>query len=117
MITQGATFVRPSDTARDAARRMRDLGVGFLPVCDSGGRVIGGVTARDMAIRLIAEDHPATTHIREVMTHEYPTCLETDDGAIAARRMAESHQRPVLVTDAAGLLRGVIAPTGSAALC
>jgi CBS domain-containing protein len=106
-MDRNRAFVLPSDTARDVARRMRDEELSFLPVCDNAGRVVGGITDRDMAVRLIAEDHPATTHVLEVMRRDYPTAMENDDLAVAIDR---AHERPVLVTDASGQLRGVIKP-------
>ena len=36
--------VSPNDSAQSAARRMRQANVGFLPICDEGGKVIGTVT-------------------------------------------------------------------------
>jgi CBS domain-containing protein len=108
VMTKDVPLAQPSDTARDAARRMRERNLGVLPVCDRTGRVLGAVTDRDMTYRIIADDHPATTHIREVMTAAYPSCLESDDISVAARHLAEHEHRPLLVTDAAGRFRGLI---------
>ncbi|WP_238588436.1 CBS domain-containing protein [Nocardia seriolae] len=47
-------------TLAQAARRMRDLDVGALPVCDSQDRPIGILTDRDIIVRCIAaEQDPA----------------------------------------------------------
>jgi CBS domain-containing protein len=87
---------------------MRERNLGVLPVCDRAGRVLGAVTDRDMTYRIIADDHPATTHIREVMSAAYPSCLESDDVSVAARHLVEHDHRPLLVTDASGRFRGLI---------
>lgn len=111
-IDRSPKHVLPSDTARDTARRMRDENLSFLPVCDATGHPIGGISDRDMALRLIAEDHPATTHVFEVMDRNYPTARETDE---LTQTVARAHERPVIVTDAGGKLRGVIMPGRSSA--
>ncbi len=46
--------VSPTDTIERAAAMMRDANVGFLPVCDAEKRVVGTITDRDIAIRLVA---------------------------------------------------------------
>ena len=99
--------VKPSDTARDTARRMRDHNLGILPVCDRHGHLLGAVTDRSMTFGIIAGDHPAMTHVREVMSSEHPRCRETDDISIAAAQLA-SHDQAVLVTDSEGRYRGLI---------
>ncbi len=38
--------VSPNTSVREAARKMRDNNVGFLPVCDGHMRVLGTVTDR-----------------------------------------------------------------------
>ena len=44
------------DAAQVAAARMRTDNIGFLPVCDAEGRVIGTITDRDITLRVVAED-------------------------------------------------------------
>ena len=46
--------VEPRATVQDAARRMRDEEIGFLPVCDDSMKVLGTVTDRDLTIRVLA---------------------------------------------------------------
>ena len=41
-------------TAQCAAKEMRDGNLGFIPICDEDKRVLGVVTDRDLAIRLVA---------------------------------------------------------------
>src|SRR5262249_47263149 len=45
--------VSPKTSASEAARRMRDQNVGFLPVCQPEKKVVGTVTDRDIAVRLV----------------------------------------------------------------
>jgi CBS domain-containing protein len=102
-------FARDSDTVQAAAQRMRDRNIGFLPVCDQAGRVVGTLTDRDIAIRLVAEDRGAAScTVGQVMTTEVIACRPTDDLAEAERLMATRKKSRVLVTDGAGAIRGVI---------
>ena len=79
----------PREPAQAAAERMRDRNIGFLPVCDDGMLVLGTVTDRDIALRIVADLLSPGTPVEQVMTREvvacYPEsrimCLD-DDGAL-----------------------------------
>ena len=98
----------PEDAVKDAAGRMRDRNVGFLPVCDAAGKVIGTLTDRDIAIRVVAEGKAASTAAREIMTRDVVACRPQDDIEIAERMMGSNHKSRILCIDDAGKLRGVI---------
>jgi CBS domain-containing protein len=101
--------VSPGDTAQVAARRMRDADVGFLPVCDAEGKVLGTLTDRDIAIRLVAEDLPGgTSAVDDIMSREVIACRPADEIAHVEQLMAEYRKSRILVTDEAGRLFGVI---------
>jgi CBS domain-containing protein len=55
IMTPDAECAHADDTLVDAARRMRDLGVGALPVCGPDERLQGMVTDRDIVVKCIAE--------------------------------------------------------------
>ncbi len=44
----------PQTTVEEAAVLMRDEGIGFLPICDEVGGVIGTITDRDITVRVFA---------------------------------------------------------------
>ena len=71
--------VSATDTAQAAAKRMRDVNVGFLPVCDQSKRVLGTITDRDLAIRVLADASPSTTRMEDVMTREVVCCRPDDE--------------------------------------
>ena len=52
-MTVRAETIGPGDALRDAARKMRDIAIGALPVCD-GDRLVGMLTDRDIVVRSIA---------------------------------------------------------------
>ncbi len=48
---------------------MRDAEVGFLPVCDpEDNKIVGTLTDRDIAIRLVAQRKEAETPVSEIMS-------------------------------------------------
>lgn len=108
IMKQNVECVLPEDSVEDAACKMRDQNVGFLPVCDDAGRVLGALTDRDIAIRVIAEGKPITTRVDEVMTPDVVATKPEDAIETAERLMAEHHKSRMMCIDADGRLAGVI---------
>jgi signal-transduction protein with cAMP-binding, CBS, and nucleotidyltransferase domain len=82
---------RPGETAREAASRMREAGVGTLIVLDEGDRPIGIVTDRDLMVQVVAEGRaPAKTLLSSFMSAPVHTVREDapieDALALMARR-------------------------------
>ena len=100
--------VSPGDTAEMAAQRMRDHKVGFLPVCDPELRVVGTLTDRDLAVRLIAQGLPGTTPVEDIMTREVISCRSTDTIAHAEDLMGLFHVSRILCTEEDGTIAGLI---------
>ncbi|MFH8484996.1 CBS domain-containing protein [Streptomyces longisporoflavus] len=55
IMTGGAECVRAHGTALDAARKLKDLKVGALPICGDNNRLIGVVTDRDLVVKVLGE--------------------------------------------------------------
>ncbi len=55
IMHRGAECIAEDDTLVVAARKMRDLGVGSLPICGADDRLHGIITDRDIVVRCIAE--------------------------------------------------------------
>ena len=98
----------PQDTVQTAARRMRDTNIGFLPVCDQSKRVLGTVTDRDLAIRVLADGGPASTRIEDVMTREVVCCGPEDELQMAEGLMAKNQKSRIMCIDNNGKLVGII---------
>ncbi len=72
-MTVRAETIGPGDALRDAARKMRDIGIGALPVCD-GDRLVGMLTDRDIVVRSIAAGvAPDAGKVRDAMTPQART--------------------------------------------
>src|SRR5438045_9234939 len=69
-MTTDVEVIRPESPLTEAARKMKSLDVGALPVCD-GRRLLGMVTDRDITIRATAEArNPDSTFVRDCMSPE-----------------------------------------------
>ncbi|MGF1615133.1 MAG: CBS domain-containing protein [Gammaproteobacteria bacterium] len=67
-------YVPPHASVLDAARRMKELGVGALLVTEES-QLLGIFTERDLLVRVVAEGlDPSTTAVSAVMTPE-PQCV------------------------------------------
>lgn len=100
--------VSPIDRVQVAARKMRDASIGFLPVCDENDKVLGAVTDRDIAVRLVAEELAPDTPVQEIMTKGVISCLPGDELTRATGLMREHHVSRVFCCDELGRLVGVI---------
>src|SRR3954452_16016681 len=101
IMTSDATCASVNDTLQDAARKMRDLDVGPLPVCGEDDRLAGMITDRDIVIRAIADGRdPMTTRVSEAMTEDLVVCFEAQDTEEAARTMHDRQVRRLIVLNA-----------------
>lgn len=100
--------VQPFDSVRQAAVKMRDKKIGFLPVCDRHARVIGTLTDRDIVLRMVADDLPVETSVIEVMTREVVACRPEADIREAQQLMIEKQKSRILCLDDGGHVVGVI---------
>ena len=108
VMTRDVEVVEPDTSVQEAARKMRGLDVGPLPVCD-GERLLGMITDRDIIIRVVAEGRDlGRTRVRDVMTPDVQFCFEDDDVAEAARLMQESQIRRLLILDRQKNLVGIV---------
>jgi CBS domain-containing protein len=90
---------------------MRDNDCGSIPVVENTGsnRLIGTVTDRDLAIRVLAAAMGPETLVREVMTAEPITCVPEDEVEDLRQVMIERQVRRVPVVDTDGALVGIVA--------
>ena len=108
IMTRNPECCRRDDTAREAARVMRDHDCGVVPIVDDGGRVVGIVTDRDLAIRGIAAGKDANTKLNDLMTPVAVTCGQDDDLRDVEQKMAELQLRRIPIVDAGGRCLGII---------
>jgi CBS domain-containing protein len=100
--------VSPETTVRDAACRMRDEKIGFLPVCDASGKVLGTITDRDIAVRVVAEGEVTDQPVAGFVIQRVVSCRPTDDLIYAEELMSQEHVSRIMCTNERGELEGVL---------
>ena len=108
IMTKEVEVISPQDSLVDAAKRMKDLGVGCLPVCD-GERLLGMLTDRDLVIRGIALDRDLKQiRVKDAMTSPISFCLEDQEVDDLAKLMKERKVRRVAVINKDRRLVGLV---------
>jgi CBS domain-containing protein len=92
IMTGGAECARSTDTLVDAARKMRDLGVGALPICGEDDRLAGMVTDRDIVVHCIAEDRDPSSTTVDSLAEGKPVTIGADDSIEETLRTMSTHQ-------------------------
>jgi len=108
VMTRNPEVVPPTATLEEAARKLDQLDVGPLPVCE-GDRLIGLVTDRDITVRATsAGKDPRSTPIAEAMSKDLVYCFEDQDVRDAARIMEDKQIRRVPVLNREHRLVGIV---------
>ena len=107
VMTTDVQTVTPDQSAREAAKFMLRAEAGSIPVTD-GGRVIGMITDRDIAVRGVAEGRGPDTPVRDLMT-DHIICARQDDNVDdVAQRMSQQQVRRLPVLDEEERLVGIV---------
>lgn len=108
IMTREVQVIGPDSTLEEAARKMKDLDIGPLPVCENG-RLVGMLTDRDIAVRSTARgEDPTRNRVRDVMTPEVIYCFEDEDVAKAGQLMKKKQVRRLLVLNRDKQLVGIL---------
>jgi CBS domain-containing protein len=92
IMTGGVECVREDESALDAAKKMRDLGVGALPICGNDDRLKGMLTDRDIVVRVLAEGlEPGGTTAGELAEGK-PVTIGADDSLDELVRTMAQHE-------------------------
>lgn len=110
-MTENPVCCLPNDLVSVAARVMRREGVGAVPVIndEQQKQLIGIVTDRDLAIKVVAESRdPNHAMVQDVMASTIVVCREREDLSSAIKAMEEHQIRQVPVIDDDGRIVGII---------
>lgn len=109
IMTKSPRTVTAETNVKEAARLMQQDDVGMLPVV-AGDRLVGVVTDRDLAIRVVADGRdPNACKVSDVMSADVRTCRENDDVDDVMDLMGREQVRRVPIVDGSGALVGVVA--------
>jgi CBS domain-containing protein len=97
----------PTDTIQEAARTMREIDAGAMPVGEND-RLVGMITDRDIAVRAVAEGRGPDTPVGEAMTREILFCFEDEEIDDVAEHMADLKVRRLPVLSREKRLVGII---------
>jgi CBS domain-containing protein len=108
IMTRNVEVISGYTSLQEAARKMKSLDVGFMPVCD-GDRLQGIVTDRDITVRATADGRdPAKTKVTEIMSTDFAYCMEDQDVDEAASLMEARQIRRLPILNSTKRLVGVV---------
>ena len=100
LMNSSVVSITPGESAALAARLLSRHNVGALPVCGEDGGLRGIVTDRDIVLRCVAaEEDPAQTPVKDIMTRNCAVVSPDDDAREASRLMAAKQVRRLPVTE------------------
>jgi CBS domain-containing protein len=109
LMTTNPRSVESGSTVVEAARLMRDEDAGLIPVCE-GEKLVGTVTDRDIAIRVVAEGKsPESITVGEIASRDLVTIDPQQELDEALRLMARHQVRRLPVVEEDGKLVGIVA--------
>jgi CBS domain-containing protein len=95
------------DNVFEVATKMREWNVGAIPIVD-GEKLVGMITDRDIVIRGVAEKHPGSTKVEDIMSEQLVTVTPDMNTREAAQLMAENQVRRLPVVEGDRLV-GIVA--------
>jgi CBS domain-containing protein len=109
VMTENPRTISAEETVVDAARLMREEDAGIAPIVD-GGRLVGVLTDRDIAIEVVAAGKdPGSTKASDVASKNLVTVDPQQDLDEALRLMAQHQVRRLPVVEEDGKLVGIVA--------
>jgi CBS domain-containing protein len=102
VMSSDCTCIGENETVLDAARRLKELDVGALPICGEDDRLKGMLTDRDIVVKVLAEGKdPSSTKAGELGQGDAKTVTIGADDSIdeALRTMIDHKVRRLPVID------------------
>ena len=112
VMTKNPVCCLPNDMVAKVAQLMKSKDIGPVPIIENEQtkKLVGIVTDRDLALKIVAEGRDAkSTKAEEVMTRKVVTCRGEDDVQKALDAMSEHQLRRIPVVDNDNRVVGIIA--------
>lgn len=109
IMTENPRCVTADTAVQTAAQMMQSEDTGVLPVVEATNsrRLVGVVTDRDIALRVVGEGRASAT-VGDVMSASVRTARADDTVESVMRLMAEEQVRRVPIVDDAGAVVGIV---------
>jgi CBS domain-containing protein len=109
LMTRNPCSIDADKSVTYAAKMLRDEDVGLAPIVE-GDRLVGTVTDRDIAIRVVAEGKdPESTKVKDIASINLVTVDPRQALDEALQLMAKHQVRRLPVTEEGGRLVGLVA--------
>ena len=92
IMTGGVECIGENETLEAAARKMKELDVGALPICGEDNRLKGILTDRDIVIKCLAEGGDPRSATAGELGQGKPVTIGADDSIEEAIRTMQQHQ-------------------------
>ena len=92
IMTGGAECIGEKETLSEAARKLRDLNIGSMPICGEDNRLKGMLTDRDIVVACIAQGDDPTTVTAGELAQGKPVTIGADDDTSEALATMKEHQ-------------------------
>lgn len=112
VMTKNPVCCLPDDMVAKVAKLMQSGNIGSIPVIENEQtqKLVGIVTDRDLALKIVAKGHDAkSTKVEVMMTRQIVTCRAEDDLQKALDTMAEHQLRRIPIVDNNNKIVGIIA--------
>jgi CBS domain-containing protein len=105
VMTGGVECAGENETVAEAAKKLRDLDIGAMPICGEDNRLKGMLTDRDIVVEVIAEGKdPSSVKAIELGGEEVVTIGADDSVSEALKTMADNKVRRLPVIDGHDLI-------------
>ncbi|KUO14766.1 CBS domain-containing protein [Streptomyces dysideae] len=92
IMHSGATCVQENETLEAAARRMKELDVGALPICGEDDRLHGIITDRDIVVKCLAKGKDPRTVTAGQLEQGKPVTIDAEADAGQVLQAMEEHK-------------------------
>src|SRR5215210_1058739 len=99
IMTEGAECIGAGESLVEAARKMRQLDVGALPICGDDDRLAGVLTDRDIVVKCLAEGGDPATTTAGSLGQGKPVTIGADDSveeALSTMKKYKVRRLPVI---------------------
>src|SRR5215210_2970997 len=92
VMTPDCTCIGENETVLDAAKKLKELGVGSMPICGEDDRLKGMLTDRDIVVKVLAEGRDPSSTTAGELGEGKPVTIGADDSIDEALKTMTEHK-------------------------